>query len=186
MSALAGFPANDPADKFVSVEEYLRTSYEHDPELIDGRLVERPMPTRLHGWVQAMISFWFAMHMDAWGVGPESEVRTRVRTANFRLPDVSVVSLDPITTRTMDEPPLIAIEILSHDDRALDLEDRARDLRAMGVEHIWLLAPDERRAEAWTDDGWKIAAELKVANSPIHLDLPWLWAMVDRRTGSGR
>lgn len=186
MSALGGFPADNPADRFVSVEEYLHTSYEHDPELIDGQLVERPMPTKLHGWVQAMISLWFGMHIDDWGVGPESEVRTRVRPSNFRLPDVSIVSLDPITTRTMDEPPLIAIEILSDDDRPSDLRGRARDLRAMGVEHIWLLAPEQRTAQAWTEEGWKTTAELKVPNSPVYLDLPWLWAMVDRRTGPGR
>ncbi len=184
MSALAGFP-NDP-HRFVSVEEYLHTSYEHDPELIDGRLVERPMPTRLHGWVQAMLIHWFAMHMDAWGVGPESEVRTRVRPSNFRLPDISIVSLDPITTRTMDEPPLIAIEILSDDDRFSDLRGRARDLSAMGVQHVWLIDPERRSAQVWAADVWESAAELKVPNSPIHLDLPWLWAMVDRRTGSVR
>lgn len=184
MSASPSFPADDPANRFVSVEEYLSTSYEHDPELIDGRLVERPMPTRLHGLVQIRIGHWFAMHMDAWGVAPESEVRTRVRPGNFRLPDILVAPMGPITTRTMDEPPLIAIEILSDDDRPSDLRARARDLRAMGVEHIWLINPDERRAELWTGSAWESASALKVAHSPIHLDLAWLWALVDRRIGA--
>ena len=32
----------------VSLEKYLETAYEHDPDYVDGELVERSMPTLLH------------------------------------------------------------------------------------------------------------------------------------------
>ena len=76
----------------VTVAEYLRTSYRPDRELVDGRLREKPMPTRLHGFVQALIAAWFVQHMTDWNVAPETEVRTRVSPTGFRLPDVSVTA----------------------------------------------------------------------------------------------
>ena len=166
----------------MTVEEYLRTGWKPDRELVDGELKEKPMPTRLHGFIQAMLCAWFERHMEEWGIAPESEVRTQVRIGNFRLPDVSVTPLDTIDTRTQNKPPIIAIEILSDDDRYSDLSRRAADLRVMGVENIWLVDPEQRAALVWGAGGsWEPAVQLQVPGTPIHLDLSWLWAQVDKR-----
>ncbi len=169
----------------ITVEEYLRTSYEHDPEFIDGEVRERPMPTRLHAFVQLMVGAWFVQRMQEWDILPYSEVRTRVRPRNYRLPDVAIARRTPINTKTLDDAPLIAIEILSDDDRTVDLRDRARDFTAMGTENVWLLDPETRQAYRWTpkDDGrgdWLPAETLAAAGSPIYLDLGWLWEQVER------
>jgi hypothetical protein len=34
--------------ELVTAEQYLHTSFEHDAEFVDGRIVERPMPTWEH------------------------------------------------------------------------------------------------------------------------------------------
>ncbi len=169
----------------VSVEEYLRTSYEHDPEYIEGEIKERPRPTRLHAFVQGMLCAWFAQHMDEWGIFAYPEVRTRVRPENFRLPDVAVSLKSPIDTKTLNDPPLIAIEILSDDDKAADLRKRAVDFSAMGTENIWLLDPETRQAYRWVrrDGGkgdWFPAETLAAAGTPVHLDLAWLWQKVEQ------
>ena len=144
------------------------------------------MPTGLHGYVQMMIGHWFGLHMEEWGVAPESEVRTRVRPGNFRLPDVNIVPFPTELTKIQEQPPLIAIEILSDDDRVSDLAKRAGDLHAMGVRHIWLVDPEQRSAAVWTDGAyWKPEARPGIPSSPVHLDLNWLWARVDRVTGKG-
>ena len=188
MSAQTILPAQAAVSEqvgVISVEEYLRTTYRPDRELVDGTLREKPMPTGLHGFVQSMISTWFANHMKDWGVAPASEVRTRVRPSNYRLPDISVVPFPTQLTKTQDEPPLIAIEILSDDDRHADLQQRAGDLYTMGVRHIWLIDPEQRSASIWTDGThWQPAERLTVAGTPIHLDLDWLWAQIDLRTGN--
>ncbi len=169
----------------ISVEEYLRTSYEHDPEFIDGELRERPMPTRLHAFVQIIVGAWFVQHMQEWDILPYSEVRTRVRPRNFRLPDVAVARKTPMNTKTLDEAPLIAIEILSDDDRTIDLRDRARDFTAMGTENVWLLDAEIRQAYRWVpkDEGrgdWFPTEILTAAGTPIYLDLLWLWEQVEQ------
>ncbi len=169
----------------ITVEEYLRTSYRPDRELVNGELKEKAMPTRLHGIIQMIIGAWFFNHMDQWGIAPESEVRTQVRPGNFRLPDVSVTPVDTVDTRTQNKPPIIAIEILSDDDRFSDLARRAADFRAMGVENIWLIDPEQRAALVWGAAGsWEPAAQLQVPGTPIHLDLGWLWAQVEKRAGT--
>lgn len=166
----------------ISVSEYLRTSYRPDRELIDGELREKPMPTRLHGFVQAMIGHWFGMHMDEWGVAPESEVRTRVRPENFRLPDVAITRLESMDSNIQETPPLIVIEILSDDDRYVELCRRASDFSSMGVENVWLVDPEQRAASVCQCSGsWEPAKELQVRDTPVHLDLHWLWAQVDKR-----
>ncbi len=169
----------------ISVEEYLRTSYEHDPEYIDGEIRERPMPTRLRAFVQMAIGAWFFQHMEEWGILLYSEVRTRVRPQNFRLPDVAIARRSPINTKTLDEAPLIAIEILSDDDRTVDLRNCATDFTAMGTENVWLLDPETRQAYVWASkDGgkgdWLPSKTLTAAGTPVYLDLAWLWQRVEQ------
>ncbi len=38
--------------EFISAEQYLHTSFEHDAEFVEGRIVERPVPTWKHSAVQ--------------------------------------------------------------------------------------------------------------------------------------
>ncbi len=160
----------------VSVEQYLTMSFEHDMELVNGQLKERPMPTKLHGFVQLLLGAWFGSHMDAWGIHMMSEARTRVNPEDVRLPDVAVCLGELTPGKTLDEPPLIAIEILSPDDSFTDLADRAGDFAEMGVAHLWLLDPVQRTAFSWNAVGtWMPTAELNVPGTPIHLDLDWLW-----------
>ena len=166
------------ADRTVSVEQYLSSSYEHDMEFIDGELKEKPMPTPLHAFVQGLLCQWFLNHTREWGVLALPEARTQVRPRNFRLPDVSIARVGTRFERTLDAPSLIAIEVLSADDTFSELLHRASDLSRMGVENIWLLDPDDRTAYRYTDGDWRTAAALEVPESPIHLAIGWLWSEV--------
>ncbi len=163
----------------VSTDEYLRTSYEHDPELIDGLLKQRPMPTELHAYVQMLLGHWVLLHMSEWGVMPLSEVRTAVRSGSFRLPDVAVTYVRPLSSSPLTNAPLIAIEILSPNDSFLDLRARAADLTAMGTRHVWLLDPEQRTAFVWSRETWMPAEQLTVPETPVHLDLSWLWSKLN-------
>jgi Uma2 family endonuclease len=62
----------------------------------------------------------------------------------FLIPDVAVFyphepGLVP------DTPPLIAIEILSPDDRLTKVREKLEEYRAWGVPHVWLVDPHSRR-----------------------------------------
>jgi Uma2 family endonuclease len=168
----------------VDLDQYLHSSWKPDLEFIEGVLKEKPMPTKLHALVQAMLCLWFGMHMDQWSIVPLPEVRTRVGPQRFRLPDVAITRKGIISSRNQEEPPLIAIEILSSDDRFSDLRDRARDLQRMGVANIWLIDPETCSTFLWGGDegAWIPTQRLIVDQSPVHLDLTWFWAKVGELT----
>jgi Uma2 family endonuclease len=44
-----------------------------------------------------------------------------------------------------DSPPLIAIEVLSPDDRLTAVREKLQEYRAWGVPHVWLVDPHSRR-----------------------------------------
>ncbi len=165
----------------VSLEEYLETSYHPDVEYIDGYLKEKPMPTLLHGFVQMLLGSWFLQRRKEWRILVASETRTQVDPQSVRLPDVVVVHEAEEKNRALANPPLVAIEILSPKDRYADLRERAADLRRMGVQSIWLIDPVQRTGEVWNGKSWEfVEGNVLAANdSPIYLDLDWLWSQVD-------
>jgi Uma2 family endonuclease len=62
----------------------------------------------------------------------------------YLIPDVSVFwPSEPI--EVPDSPPLIAIEVLSTDDRLTAVREKLEDYRAGGVPHVWLVDPHSRR-----------------------------------------
>ena len=83
-------------------------------------------------------------------------------------------------TPVLIEPPLLIVEILSPDDTFADLQKRARDYQAMGVETIWIVDPDTRTAQICTRSAWIPATRLIVEGTQISLDLESLFKDLDR------
>jgi len=77
-------------DRFISVEEYLSTSYEPDCEYWDGELLERNVGTSVHQEFQLALAFFFRARRKAWNIHVYTDVRTRIRTGRYLLPDVMV------------------------------------------------------------------------------------------------
>jgi Uma2 family endonuclease len=122
----------------ISVEEYLNSSYEPDMEYVDGELVEINVGDRTHSLVQSNLVYFLRLKYPNIKVLPE--VRSRTTETRFRLPDVAV-ELRRQTGRFITEPPYIAIEILSEDDRVSRLIEKLKEYAAMGVPNIWVFDP---------------------------------------------
>jgi Uma2 family endonuclease len=129
----------------ISVEEYLHTSFpDLDREYWDGELVERSLPDYLHGKVQGLLLFCFLMLRKRLAVYPCSETRMQVQPNLFLIPDVAVFhGSEP--KHVPDTPPLIAVEILSPDDRLTAVREKLEHYKAWGVSHVWLVDPHSRR-----------------------------------------
>jgi Uma2 family endonuclease len=177
--AMATLPIDDG---FISVREYLRTSYSPDCEYVDGRIEERNVGEKGHSILQMYLGFLFRLNRDAWGVEVYPELRTHVARTRFRIPDVLVVRAGVRFESVLDSPPLIAIEILSPDDRLSDLQQKIDEYLAFGVEHIWVFDP-QRRAAWWADgEGLHLvtSGEFTVDGTPIRVVLNEVWAELDR------
>jgi Uma2 family endonuclease len=86
-------------------------------EYVDGELEERNVGEFDHNMIQRAILFWFYLHEKEWGIRAIQKQRTRVDVTKVRLPDVSVFSREIPIEQVFTRPQLIAIEILSPEDR---------------------------------------------------------------------
>src|ERR1700694_1594598 len=141
------------ATTLVSVEEYLRTSFpDADREYVDGRIVERNVGEVDHSELQTAIAHYLRNHYKK-RVWAGVEVRVQVKKTRFRIPDVTVMPGAKPAERIIQTPPIIAVEVLSPDDRAGDLEEKINDYLAFGVPYVWVINPETRRAYVHTADG---------------------------------
>jgi Uma2 family endonuclease len=134
------------ANTALSVEQYLATSFpDLDKEYWDGELVERPLPTYLHGKTQGLLMAFFVALRKTLAVFPASELRLKIRSNLVLIPDVCVFHPTEPTQEYPDTPPFIAIEILSPDDKLTDVREKLEIYKTWGVPHVWLVDPHSRR-----------------------------------------
>jgi Uma2 family endonuclease len=166
----------------ISIEQYLKTSYTPDCEYIEGELKEKPLVGFPHGNMQVILGSWFQTHAREWRIKVAVETRTRVTGNKVRLPDLVIVPLDVSAPQgALESAPLIAIEVLSPDDRFQDLQQRAQDLQSMGTENIWLIDPSDRTIRVWDGLTWQPfqGDKLQAAGTEAYLDPAWLWSEFD-------
>ncbi len=170
----------------VLVQDYLKTHYRPDVEYVDGELIprnstleENPLVAWAHGRLQCFIGSWFDRHEDEWNVLVAVEVRTRISSSIYRLPDVVVVRSAPEGS-TITEAPFIIIEVLSPRDTYTETRRRAREYEQMGVENIWLIDPETRTAQSCTKESWVEVTRFTVEGTPIYLDVPTLFERLDK------
>jgi len=138
---------------FISVEEYLHTDYSPDCDYVDGELVERNVGEHEHGSLQLRIGSYLLIAYGPKGFDVVVEQRVQVTGTRFRVPDVCVARAESPMEQIFRKPPLIAIEILSPEDRFSVLADKIQDHLAFGIPNIWVIDPRKRRAFVYTREG---------------------------------
>ncbi len=169
-------------EKLWTVEEYLRTSWSPDRELVDGRIEERNLGEEEHSILQRYLTVLFVMNRDKWGVEVFPDLRTQTKATNFRVPDVLVVRAEDKFKRYITRPPLISIEIRSPEDEMPDVRKKAEEYRLFGVENIWVIDPERRIAYQYFDYGFDEVrtGELVVPGTPIRVVLSEMFGELDR------
>jgi Uma2 family endonuclease len=130
--------------ELISAEQYLHSSFEHDAEFVEGRLVERPMPTWEHASMQGFLirELWASCRSLGFFAVPEQRVQTR--PDRFRVPDVCVLSQRPegeYGRRIVTHPPYLCVEILSPEDTAVETLEKVREYMHFGVAWVWVIDP---------------------------------------------
>src|SRR5450631_2174765 len=96
-----------PQALFISLDEYLRTSYRPDCDFIDGEVQERNLGERNHSTLQLALGFVFKQNRYVWNVVPLVEQRVQVSETRYRVPDLCVVRKDDPPDQIVHTPPLI-------------------------------------------------------------------------------
>ena len=136
--------------ELVSAEQYLHTSFEHDAEFVEGRIIQRPVPTWEHACIQGFLIEELRIIGRRLGLFAVPEQRVQVNPDRFRVPDVCVVSDRPDGTfchRIVTQPPYLCVEILSPEDTTVETLDKVREYLSFGVKWVWVIDPVSRSGQ---------------------------------------
>lgn len=160
----------------ITLEAYLSSSFHPDMEYVDGELKERNVGSYEHARLQALITAWFVQRESAWDVQVVTEQRTRTSATNILIPDVALLPRGP-QPRVIADPPVLAVEILSPDDRYSEMTIKIRKFLKWGVRSVWIVDPEEPLGQMWTAPFLCTTARtLTVAGTEIHVELEQLFA----------
>jgi Uma2 family endonuclease len=129
--------------ELISAEQYLHTSFEHDAEFVEGRIIERPVPTFEHSSLQIFLGRELWAVDRRLGVRSLTEQRVQTQPDHFRIPDVCVITERPDARARgiVTKPPYLCIEILSPEDTAVETMEKVREYLSFGVEWVWVIDP---------------------------------------------
>jgi Uma2 family endonuclease len=167
-----------PVDALVSVEEYLHTVYRPDCDYVDGELVDRNVGEKNHADTQGEIFVYLHLRRAQWNIYPALEVRVQVSPTRYRVPDICVFAGPGPQEQVFTRPPLLCIEILSPEDRMSRMQERIDDYLAFGVEYVWVVDPQTRRAWVYRAEGMHEVHDgvLRTTNPDIEIPLAEVFA----------
>ncbi len=150
----------------MSVEEFERLPDRKRYELVDGKLVEKNMSNRSM-LIATNVIFKLKIYLDQNNLGyvytPDAGYRCfGDGRRSVRFPDVSVVLADRVTIEQLDEdgfsdqPPDLAVEVVSPNDTVFDLEVKVHEYLRAGVRQVWVIIPATRTARIYQPDGTSI------------------------------
>lgn len=155
MSTLIGTPAITP-------EELLEMPEGEQFELVEGQLVERNM-SGLSSLVASRVNRRIGNHAEANQLGDvfDSDCGYQCYAddpAKIRRPDASFIragrlSLDELEHGYLRVAPDLAVEVVSPNDKAYELDEKIEEYLAAGVRLIWVVNPEQKIVSIHRLDG---------------------------------
>ena len=131
-----------------SEDDYLELETNHLMEYSHGQLEVLPMPTLTHQRIAAFLYNRLLAFVGQFMTGAEvlfAPLKVRLGSGKYREPDVIVMlagHADRLHEQYLDAPDLV-IEILSPDNRQLDLGTKRREYARAGIPEYWIVDPQE-------------------------------------------
>jgi Uma2 family endonuclease len=157
----------------VSVEEYLRTSYDPDCEYVDGEVLDRNVGEKSHSKVQKRLLVYLAQREALWGIFALQEWRVKLGEQHYRIPDLAILTGPEPNEAVLSTPPLVCVEILSPEDRMSRMNEKIADYLAFGVRYVWVLDPKTKQAFSYTSEGMRLIQDgiLRTSAPAIEISL---------------
>ena len=123
-------------------------------QIVDGEVSVTPAPSPFHQRSSKRLQRQLEAYFETSGTGEvfDAPIDLILSSHDVTQPDIVVVA-DPssITRRGIEAPPLLVVEVLSPSTEKFDRHVKARRFAALGVPHYWVLDPDQRRLECYTN-----------------------------------
>lgn len=145
-------------EKTYTIEEFEQLpEFDDHYELVDGRLVKKPVPVHEHGWIADIIRDTIKAYDPKRKLGYSlQEVSVRIDPKNSPIPDVSYWKAARNVERTNSIAPLpdLAVEVLSPSDTKskVTLESamvKVYRLLTAGVSIVWVVNPKEKNVKVY-------------------------------------
>jgi Uma2 family endonuclease len=128
----------------MSLDLYLKSSFEPDAEYVDGVIEERPVGEYDHSSWQHAIELWFAQHAQKWAIRARPELRVQVSKNRYRVPDVTILDRNLPIEQIVTHAPIAVFEVLSPEDSINRMMTKLADYERMGIKTILILDPNGR------------------------------------------
>jgi len=169
------------AQTLLTVDEYLDLPVEEGPryELDEGRLVEMASPTIEHGACQARLAHLLIVYKTQSKLSILVSIHAEFVLSDdppvARQPDVCVIL--PETASRLEYVrgayrgrPELAIEVVSKNDVAAELNRKVNQYLLAGVQAVWIFYPDTRHVMIYRANG-----EIKLLRSGDDIEEPHLF-----------
>lgn len=121
-------------------------------ELVRGKVIDVPSPTKIHGVVSANISFMLGGYIRQQNKGyittNDAGTLLERNPDTVRGPDVAYFidaqSFNELHPKYGEHPPVLAVEVLSPNDRINRVLSKIDDYLNNGVRLVWLVDPEDR------------------------------------------
>ncbi|MBI2566801.1 MAG: Uma2 family endonuclease [Candidatus Schekmanbacteria bacterium] len=140
--------STDVQERLISADEFERIAHRYGrSELIDGRVVELPPAGLEHGAIESSISAILRAFIRKHRLGyvGTGEVGCKLPSGRVRAPDVLFVRQDRLKDvqlrRFLPFAPDLAVEVVSPDDSAREVREKASEWIAAGSEQVWAVDP---------------------------------------------
>lgn len=158
----------------MDVEEYLRTSFDGaDCEYLDGEIVERNMGELPHSTVQGRLIYLLMQLAARLDIQVMPEIRVQIHARRYRVADIAVWRKGNIGHRIPTVAPFLVVEILSAEDRLVRMQPKIQEYFSIGVEWIWLVDPEEKKAICYSreNQGGALSEVLRTGDPVIEIPL---------------
>ena len=166
----------------MSLDEYLHTSFDGaDCDYVDGEIIERNMGELPHAILQAELLRRLQDMAGRLQLRVLPEIRLQTRPTRFGVADIAVWRRGDIGTRIPTVPPFLVVEILSAEDRLIRLQPKIQEYLGYGVERVWVVDPDERRALSYdaATPGGALVEALHTIDPAMTIPLAGLFSAMD-------
>ena len=163
MSTVAANPETTPAaNTEITPDDLLKMPDGECYELVDGQLVERNVSLRssyIGARLSRLIGNFCEEHPLGWVIGADCGYQCFADKPKLvRRPDVSFIRLGRLTEEQISQgfvriAPDLAVEVLSPNDLAYDIDSKVEEYLRAGVRLVWVVNPETRTILIYRADG---------------------------------
>jgi len=155
-----------------AVADYLRMSFEDgDHEFVDGEVVCRNVGNRTHSWIQRDLVQALLRSIQRPDLVVFPELRFQATPTRYRIPDVGVWLDRDAIAEVPTVPPILAVEILSPEDRISRVVEKVEEYLTIGVDTVWVIDPALRNATIYSSDDRAGRVSFELPCPSLHLQI---------------